>query len=220
MSTNDHRTPTRFPGFEEVDFDVFAVPGLQNRMEKLKAHLRPKLELLGNELAEVLSVAAGKSIYAHVAKHARRTTNPPNDSWVAFSEDVRGYKKWPTFMVGAWQTHLFVQFGIIYESPRKSEFAQTAADRGDAVLDLLPGDFLVYDDHTRPTGILLNEMDLPAFRNLALTAAKKRQGDLLFGKELPRMEAVAWDGERTLDWIKDTLKVLAPVYHLVEEGRE
>ncbi len=212
-------TQNRFPGFEEADFDVFAVPGLQNRMEKLKAHLRPKLELLGSELAEMLSEVTGRTIYAHVAKHARRTTNPPNDSWVAFSEEARGYKKWPTFMVGAWQTHVFVQCGMIYESSRKSEFAQRAADRGDDILALLPADYIVYDDHTKPSGVLRRDLDLSTFKELVLATSKKRQGDLLFGRELSRKEAVAWEGVPTLAWIKDTLVTLAPLFQMAEEGR-
>ena len=40
---------------------------------------------------------AGRPVYVHVAKHARRTVNPPPETWAAFSHEARGYKKTPHF---------------------------------------------------------------------------------------------------------------------------
>ena len=36
----------------------------------------------------------------HVAKHARRSVNPPIDTWVAFAPNKRGYKMLPHFQIG------------------------------------------------------------------------------------------------------------------------
>ncbi|WP_397261357.1 DUF1054 family protein [Peribacillus simplex] len=33
-----------------------------------------------------MSVLTGDEMYPHVAKHARRKVNPPNDTWVAFAK--------------------------------------------------------------------------------------------------------------------------------------
>ncbi|MDQ0168823.1 uncharacterized protein YktB (UPF0637 family) [Paenibacillus tundrae] len=72
-----------FSGFNNRDFDVFQVPGLEPRMEMLIERVRPKLEALGAELAPYLTELCGEEMFVHVAKHARRTVNPPIDTWVA-----------------------------------------------------------------------------------------------------------------------------------------
>ena len=54
-----------------------------------------------------------------MAKHARRTVNPPKDSWVAFAPYKRGYKSLPHFQIGLWRTHLFIVLVIIYEALKK-----------------------------------------------------------------------------------------------------
>lgn len=90
-------------------------------MEGIKELIRPKLETLGQHFAPSLSLATGEEMFYHVAKHARRTVNPPKDTWVAWAGDKRGYKKHPHFQVGLWGTHLFVWYAVIYESPFKEE---------------------------------------------------------------------------------------------------
>src|SRR5690606_10184335 len=96
-----------FNGFTQEDFDVFAIEGLEARMNGIKQQIRPKLEWLGQYFAPTLTMATGEEMFAHVAKHARRTINPPNDTWVAWANDKRGYKKHPHFQIGLWGTHLF-----------------------------------------------------------------------------------------------------------------
>src|SRR2546430_14431744 len=79
--------------FVTGDFKVFDVKGFQPRMAELKSRVRPKLEALGRSLAPAVSRPPGGEAFAHVAKHARRTVNPPDDPRVACSPDARGYKK-------------------------------------------------------------------------------------------------------------------------------
>ena len=77
--------PMTVTGFTDQDFDVFSVPGLEARMEVLIERVRPKLEALGAELSPYVSALAGEEMFVHVAKHARRTVNPPIDTWVAWA---------------------------------------------------------------------------------------------------------------------------------------
>ena len=86
-----------FVGFQTSDFEVFEVPGFDERMNAVKTQLRPKFEQLGQDLTPRLTEVLCIPMFAHVAKHARRTVNPPKDTWVAFSADKRGYKKTPSF---------------------------------------------------------------------------------------------------------------------------
>src|SRR2546425_1635362 len=85
--------------FVTGDFKVFDVEGFRPRMAELRSRVRPKLEVLGKSLAPAVSRSLGGEVFAHVAKHARRTVNPPDDTWVAFSPDARGYKKHCHFKV-------------------------------------------------------------------------------------------------------------------------
>src|SRR3989442_8931571 len=69
--------------FVTGDFKVFDVEGFRPRMAELRSRVRPKLEVLGKSLAPSVSRSLGGEVFAHVAKHARRTVNPPDDTWVA-----------------------------------------------------------------------------------------------------------------------------------------
>lgn len=206
-------TPTTmFSGFAATDFDVFSVPGLELRMSALKEYLRPKLVELGDYMAPRLTQALGRTMFAHVAKHARRTVNPPRDSWVAFSEDARGYKQWPTFMVGLWETHLFAQFGVIYESPRKRAFALSLSHAWDEVRRAVPGDYAVYLDHTKPESCPLKGYSEAEYATALKKVAAKKNGDLLFGRELPRAEVLQMAPGEVLTWVGETCERLAPLY--------
>ncbi|MCY0875255.1 MAG: DUF1054 family protein, partial [Firmicutes bacterium] len=140
----------------------------------------------------VISQAVGVPMYAHVARHARRKTNPPNDSWVAFSQDPRGYKKWPTFMVGLWQTHVYVQFGVIYESAQKAVLGQAVQTLDLAQLrEKLPVGTRVYGDYMVPGGNSLAALSDEQLRALAQRVQEVKKADLLFGVEWPRETVLA-----------------------------
>jgi uncharacterized protein YktB (UPF0637 family) len=81
-------------GFRQADFEVFEVEGFSARMEKLYAMVRPKLIRLGDELAHELARKLHLEFFPHVARHIRRTVNPPPETWVAFGPSQRGYKRY------------------------------------------------------------------------------------------------------------------------------
>jgi uncharacterized protein YktB (UPF0637 family) len=81
-------------GFRQADFEVFEVEGFSARMEKLYAYVRPKLLRLGDELAPELARKLHLEFFPHVARHIRRTVNPPAETWVAFGPSPRGYKRY------------------------------------------------------------------------------------------------------------------------------
>ncbi len=60
------------------DFKVFTIDGLEQRMDALNLHVRPKFNQLGGEdFSAYFSSQLGEEFFPHVAKHARRTVNPP-----------------------------------------------------------------------------------------------------------------------------------------------
>jgi uncharacterized protein YktB (UPF0637 family) len=81
-------------GFKPRDFEVFSVEDFSERMALIYEHVRPRLVKLGNELAPELSRKLGLEFFPHVAKHARRTVNPPAETWTAFGPSPKGYKRY------------------------------------------------------------------------------------------------------------------------------
>src|SRR6202171_1147793 len=81
-------------GFTPTHFAVFKVEGFNERMQQIYAHVRPKLVRLGDELAPQLARKLHLEFFPHVAKHARRTVNPPAETWAAFGPSPKGYKRY------------------------------------------------------------------------------------------------------------------------------
>ena len=137
--------------FKSTDFEVFTVDGLEERMSAIKTNIHPKLEALGEQFAAYLSKQTDENFFYHVAKHARRKVNPPNDTWVAFSTNKRGYKMLPHFQIGLWGTHAFIYFGLIYECPQKVETAHAFLEHINDLKTNIPNDFVWSIDHTKPS---------------------------------------------------------------------
>ena len=79
--------------FTASDFKVFDIQGFNERMAAIMLKIRPKLTSMGETLAPKVSTLVDRALFVHVAKHARRTVNPPDDTWAALGPDQRGYKK-------------------------------------------------------------------------------------------------------------------------------
>lgn len=203
-----------FQGFANEDFEVFELPGLALRMEALKASLRPKLEQLGRDIAAFLSKELDQPVYPHVAKHARRTVNPPNDSWVAFCHDKRGYKKHPHFQIGAWQTHAFATFGMIYESPYRTTYAEQLKTHASEVLSTVPKNYVWIPNHMDPNVVPAAEVTPARLEELANRLATGRQGELLVGLKIEKDEAVRMSAKAFEEVVKDCFLTLQPLYQL------
>lgn len=204
----------KLDGFTHDDFAVFSLPGFEARMTALKTRVRPKLEALGAALAPELSVLLGTPVYPHVAKHARRTVNPPQDTWVAWSTHPRGYKAHPHFQLGLWGSHVFMLFALIYESPLKAPFARRAQLELERVRLAVPEHFYWSGDHTRPGGRRHGDLtpeDLSAFFARAERVAK---AEILCGVDLSRDEVVALAGGDLATCAYATFRACHDLYNL------
>lgn len=201
-----------FQGFKQEDFQVFTIPGLENRMEAIVSSVRPKLEYIGQHLAPTLSALLGEPIYYHVAKHARRTVNPPNDTWVAWSKDSRGYKKHPHFQCGLWSTHLFIWFALIYESPLKGEYAKAIRQQLDRVRELIPDDFKWSWDHTQPTTYKHGDLTKDELLQQLNRVQNIQKAEMLIGITIDQDDPLLFDGDALLNKIQATFERLAPLY--------
>lgn len=135
-------------GFQQQDFNIFHIDGLDGRMNAIQTRIQPKFKEIGKELTNFLSVQLGNEMYLHIAKHARRTVNPPKDTWLAIASNKRGYKKHPHFQLGLFDDHLFIWLAFIYELPNKQEFAKNLLKHFNELKNL-PEDFVISLDHTK-----------------------------------------------------------------------
>lgn len=205
-----------FTGFTKEDFDVFLIDGLDSRMEAIKEKIRPKLEGLGQYFSPTLTALTGDEMFVHVAKHARRTVNPPKDTWVAFANNPRGYKMLPHFQIGLWNTHLFIWFAVIYEAPQKQDIGARFAKKINKIYKEIPKDFVWSVDHTKPDTIQHGQLS----RDELLTCFKRletvKKAELLCGYTLGQDEAIALGAEGLVEKINSIFTTVAPLYKIAQ----
>ncbi|MCP8616073.1 YktB family protein [Salirhabdus salicampi] len=208
----------QFNGFNQKDFDVFTITGLEERMEVLRGTLSPKLAALAEEIAPELTSLTGDEMFVHVAKHARRTKNPPNDTWAALANNKRGYKKLPHFQIGLWETHLFIWFAVIYESPIKSDFAKVLKKHQSEVMNHIPTEFVWSIDHTKPESIPHNGLSREDFSSMLDRLETVKKAELLCGLHINRHDPILQNRDELVNKCEETFKTLQYLYQLTKES--
>lgn len=196
------------------DFDVFEIDGLEQRMDALSTIVRPKFQILAEKFSNYFSVNTGEEFFPHIAKHARRTINPPKDSWVAFAPYKRGYKSLPHFQIGLWNTHLFIIVAIIYEAPQKSQMA-TRLLENIHIFNELPEDFIISGDHMSQDAILLKTGREKQLESLLVRLRDVKKGEFLVGRHISRDEAIHLSSDQFLQLTEDTFEALLPIYNII-----
>lgn len=198
----------------EEDFGVFDTQGLEARMTALQERIQPKFAFLGERYAPILSAWGKGEFHPHIAKHARRTVNPPKDSWVAFAPAKRGYKALPHFQIGLWGTHLFIILAVIYENPDKKGISERLqSDIG--LLTGLPEDYIVSGDHMKPGAETIQETGEKGILQLLERLHDVKKAEFLVGRHLPATEAVCMAENEFLAYADRTFETLLPVYERI-----
>src|SRR5690625_4428058 len=151
-----------FNGFTQHDFNTFKIEGLENRMEAIRERIQPKFKMIGEDMTHYLTELLQTEMHLHVAQHARRTVNAPNDTWSAYCHNKRGYKKHPHFQIGLFDDRLFVWLAFIYELPYKKEIAELFLDHLDDLNETIPSDYVISMDHMKKDATPMNGIDLQA----------------------------------------------------------
>jgi uncharacterized protein YktB (UPF0637 family) len=183
--------------FTAADFQVFDLPGFAERMAAIRTRIRPKLETLGHTLGPPLARITEVALYPHVARHARRTVNPPDDTWVAFGPDRRGYKKLQHFKVAVSRRSLRFLFevGPEYEAkPRWTRAWQREAPRLAKALGKARGLGWFKDEHDEEPAALLAGLDAAGWKGLGAELIRRRDGQVVLGRRVDAREAVRWTG--------------------------
>lgn len=203
-----------FNGFTEEDFNVFSIEGLEERMAALTSVIRPKLEYLGSVFVDKLSAETGQEMFYHTAKHARRTKNPPNDTWVAFSSNKRGYKMLPHFQIGLWETHVFIWFAVIYEAPSKSEIGRNFERHFHDIMKSIPDHFVWSGDHMKPDAKPAADLGKEGLLQMFQRLQNVKKAELLCGLHIPREKAATMGKEELLQTIDNAFDILVPLYRM------
>lgn len=197
-------------GFTKKDFKAMRTKGLENRMEAIQTQIQPKFKALGEELTQFLSMELHTEMYLHIARHARRSVNPPDSTWFAICDDKRGYKKHPHFQVGLYGDYLFIWLAFIYENEDRDQIASRFLEN-QAMFDALPTDFSISKDHTVSTTFALDSGELlgtlKRFRDV-------KKGEFLVGKVYPEDSALLRSEKGLLKEAETVFRELLPLYQL------
>jgi uncharacterized protein YktB (UPF0637 family) len=206
-----------FPGFTARDFKVFEIPGFKARMDAIRTRIRPKLEAAGRDLLADVSRIGGAEAFAHVARHARRTVNPPEDTWVAFAGDRRGYKKHCHFKVAVSRGAIRFLFEAGPELADKQRWAvawRRHAPQLVPVLRRARGMAWFKNEHDELPAASLTDMTSEDVARLSDELTAKRDGQLVLGRVVPALEATRWQPRDYARAARETFHVLAPLYRL------
>jgi len=206
-----------FTGFIAKDFQVFAIPDFAGRMAAIRGQIQPKLFALAEEIAPGLAPIVGSEAFPHVAKHMRRTVNPPEDTWVAFGPEKRGYKKAQHFKLAISRHCIRFLFEIGPEYADKAKRArawQREADLLAAKLKKATGLGWYKNEHDEGPAALLASLSPRDIGQLAGKLARRRDGQLVLGRRLDQAEVLRLKPDAFKQAALATFADLAPLYKL------
>lgn len=203
-----------FNGFLEVDFATFTIDGLEERMEAIRSRIQPKFREIGSILTDDLAGMCGHEMFLHIAKHARRTVNPPKDTWLAICHNKRGYKKHPHFQVGLFDDRVFIWLAFIYELPNKTKIAQTMLENTELIKESIMKDYVISVDHMKKDAVSFTDMSDDELEHILTRFRDVKKAEFLIGKHIEANDAVLKDGEAFLSVVQETFRSLMPLYLL------
>jgi len=197
-------------GFTREAFEVFGIPTFPERMQAIKERVRPQLTALGQDLQPALKKLAKSEVFPHVAKHARRTVNPPPETWVAFGPSARGYKKCGYFGLVVSRGGLHTRIVVKDETPDRRQMAKVLLDRADALAKVFAKQTLARYDRWDYLGIpALVKPTAEFWQEIAAALAKKTGGlDVGLGWAVER--AVKLSDKQVLE----AFESLLPLYEI------
>ena len=206
-----------FTGFTPADFKVFEIDAFAPRMAAIRARIRPKLEAAGKDLLPDVARIGGAEAFAHVAKHARRTVNPPGDTWVAFAGDRRGYKKHCHFKVAVSRHAVRFLFEAGPEHADKKRWLaawKRHAPKLAPVLRRARGLAWFKNEHDDEPAGYLADLSAEALAKLGDELVRTRDGQFVLGRAVAAEEAGRWKSADYGRAARETFQLLAPLYRL------
>jgi uncharacterized protein YktB (UPF0637 family) len=203
--------------FTSADFKIFGLSGFNERMAAIILKIRPKLTSIGESLAPKISELVDRPLFVHVAKHARRTVNPPDDTWAAFGADPRGYKKDVHFKVAVSRHCVRLMFEAGPEYYAKADWAAEWA-RGfngfGAALKTAKGLAWFKNEHDEEAAASLKDLAPAELKKLGEELTRKRDGQLVFGRRLDAAEFASLTPKQVEKIAVETFRPLSALFSL------
>ncbi|MCD8914494.1 MULTISPECIES: YktB family protein [Staphylococcus] len=197
--------------FSLKNFKVFEVPGLDARMQAIESDIRPKLRNLGEHFTDFLNTHTADEFFPHIAKHARRTVNPPKDTWIAFSTNKRGYKMLPHFQIGLYESQVFVMFGVMHEAKNKAQ-AIDVFEKHLSDIENLPEDYRICPDHVKMEKPLIKDLTTADLEETLARAKQLKKGEFFIARTLsPRSPELKSD-RAFIEFLEATFEQLLKFY--------
>ncbi|HEF0706417.1 TPA: YktB family protein [Staphylococcus aureus] len=197
--------------FKPKDFKAFNVEGLDARMEALNEYIRPQLHELGEYFSDFFTSQTGETFYPHVAKHARRSVNPPKDTWVAFATNKRGCKMLPHFQIGMFEDQLFVMFGIMHEAKDKATRAKVF-ERNFKAIQQLPDDYRVCLDHMKPDKPFIKDLTDDDLKEAIQRAINVKKGEFFIARAITPQDKRLKSDKAFIAFLEETFDQFLPFY--------
>jgi uncharacterized protein YktB (UPF0637 family) len=198
-------------GFTQNDFRIFEIEGFSARMEQIAARVRPRLMRLGAELAPDLGRKLHLEFFPHVAKHMRRTVNPPAETWAAWGPSPKGYKRYGYLALCISRLGIHARVVVKSDADNRPEMAQRIAAKSSALAKSLRGTKIArYDrwDFAALPGE--NPASEELFTAMA-QALEKKTGCIDLGFGWPVREALRIDRAEVIDAFGE----LEPIYRIL-----
>ncbi|WP_288845888.1 DUF1054 family protein [uncultured Fructobacillus sp.] len=192
--------------FNQQDFLVFDDPTLDGRMNKIRAIIDPKFVAFA-DLALPILKEDGQDWYAHVAKHKMRKTNAPDNTWVAFAPNKRGYKMMPHFELGLWADNLYFYLAV-EENMKPKDLAEIVPKLRAVASQVtqLPSEYCLSLNH------MVNEnQELANYVNAVERYEKVKAAEVLVGLKIPA-ESSLMGQEKLTETLIQALQTLLPIY--------
>ncbi|HVA82216.1 MAG TPA: DUF1054 family protein [Candidatus Binataceae bacterium] len=201
-------------GFSQSDFRVFEIEGFSARMEQIGARVRPRLARLGAELAPELARKLHLEFFPHVAKHMRRTVNPPAETWTAWGPSPKGYKRYAYLALCISSLGLHARVVVKPEADHRAEMARRIGEKSAALAKSLRGAKIArydrWDFAAMPAELAAGDELLIALRD----ALGKKSGTIDAGFGWPVREAVRLDRAEVIDAFGE----LEPIYRILRSA--
>lgn len=198
--------------FDDRDFDIFDETTLDGRMTAIREVIDPKFEQLSQEILPILG-SDGRVWTAHIAKHLRRTTNAPDNTWVAFAPNKRGYKMMPHFELGIWADHVYLYLAIEENmKPQQTDTIVAKLQQARDAVAKLPDTYVLSADHmvniTQP-------LTLSRYDDLVARYAALRHSEVLVGLKMSRGDD-RLQTNQSAEPLLTAVKTLLPIYQLLK----
>ncbi len=203
--------------FKPDDFKVFDLKDFNERMAAILTRIRPKLTSIGEELAPKLSAVVDCPLYVHVARHARRTVNPPDDTWAALGGNQRGYKKDVHFKIAVSRHCVRFLFEAGPEYYAKGDWVRGwNAEFKETVRGLATSKNLAWfkNEHDEDPAQLLADLAPAGLKKLAGELTRRKDGQFVLGTRIDAGDFVELKPKQVENLAIKTFKPLAPLFHI------